>query len=187
MNSLYIDTHASNIVMALYKKEKLWVKKEITEPKEHSTVCIPTLISLLEENKITLDDISDIIVVNGPGSFTGVRLSVTIAKTLSYTKKIPIRTVTSLEIMNFLNVQENYISIPEKNGYFVGKLNQKKDSIIEYMYKTKLEYEEFKKEENIKECNLVDYENIVKYAHTKESINPHSVNPLYVKKIEVEK
>jgi len=108
MITLFIDTHSSFAIMALYKDEKLWLKKEIDGQQNHSSICMPSLVSLLEEAQINLDDISDIVVVIGPGSFTGVRLGVTIAKTIAYTKNIPIRTLTSLEL--FLNSSLIFLS-----------------------------------------------------------------------------
>ena len=95
MISLYIDTHSNEVVIALYESEKLLKKIEVKDLKETSAVCLPTIIQILEDTKKTKNDISDIVVVNGPGSFTGVRLGVTIAKTIAYTREIPITTLTS--------------------------------------------------------------------------------------------
>lgn len=185
MNTLYIDTHSEKIEIILFKEEKLKQKKE-NNTIFHSTACMPLLKELLEEEKERLEEIDDIIVIIGPGSFTGVRIGVTIAKTLAYTLKIPIRTLTSLEIFLPTNKSTEYIAIPEKNGYFVGKLDDTKEKIEEYEYYKKDDYEILKKENNVLESTEIDYENLIKYAHKKEMKNPHEVNPFYVKKIEVE-
>ena len=58
----------------------------------------PAIKELIDEQKL-----DEIIVVNGPGSFTGVRLGVTIAKTLAYTLNIPIKTISSLEVSSISN------------------------------------------------------------------------------------
>ena len=185
MNTLFMDTHEKELVLAIYQDEKLYKMKRIAEAKDHSTVCIPSLVELLKECNLTVHDLSDIVVVIGPGSFTGVRLGVTVAKTLAYTLEIPIRAITSLEC--FLPIKENakYISIPEKNGYFVGTL--KEGQITEYEYLTKEEYNDLKEKETVLENLQISYETLIQEAHKKEPKNPHEVNPFYVKKIEVEK
>ncbi|MBR1679118.1 MAG: tRNA (adenosine(37)-N6)-threonylcarbamoyltransferase complex dimerization subunit type 1 TsaB [Bacilli bacterium] len=187
MDTLYIDTHDTSVVLALYKDEILVSKKEIENSRAHSEITIPTLVSLLEENHITIHDISDIIVVNGPGSFTGERLGVTIAKTLAYTLNIPIRVITSLE--RYLNEEllkdNDYLSLKEKNGYYIAKIEN--EMLQDYRYLKKSEYEEFTKQNNVIEPTKIDYEKLCAYAHQKKSLNPHEVNPFYVKTIEVEK
>ncbi len=184
MITLYIDTHTAVIVLALYKDEVLMDLEMSEEQRDHSQKCMPMLIQFLEKNQVSVHEVSDIVVVNGPGSFTGVRLGVTIAKTLSYTLGIPIRSITSLERFLPLDTPSKVISISEKNGYFIGVLNDKFETIITYDY--------VKKSEN-KEIGLlldeskVDYQKLITSAHQKEASNPHQVNPFYVKKIEVEK
>lgn len=181
MNTLFIDTHGSKIVLAIYEQDRLQKKIEKKDI-EHSRICIPSLNELLEQCKKRLEDINEIVVVIGPGSFTGVRIGVTIAKTIAFCKKIAIKTITSLE--QYLPVQENYLAIEEKNGYYVGK--QKDNQITEYIYLKKSEFADFIKKEKVYIGNTVDYDGLPKLFKEKKSVNPHQVNPLYVKKIEVE-
>lgn len=46
--------------------------------------------TLLAENDLTLEDLKGIVVFRGPGSFTGLRISATVANTLSYALSVPI-------------------------------------------------------------------------------------------------
>lgn len=187
MKTLYIDTHSTAIVIAIFKDEKLIQKKEIQDQKEHSTTCMPLIISLLEENELKIKDINEIIVVIGPGSFTGIRIGVTIAKTIAYTLNIPIKTMTSLEIHLPQEKKYKYIAIKEKNGYYLAEVNDAGNKIIKNIYITKDEYTKLCEKENILEKEKINYEEMIKYARQKDAVNPHKVNPFYVKKIEVEK
>ena len=186
MYTLFIDTHDSSVVLVLYKNQKLELIKEVENSRAHSEITIPLIVKLLEEENISIHKLSDIIVVNGPGSFTGERLGVTIAKTLAYTLNVPIRTITSLEMyLNEEMEQENeYLSLKEKNGFFIAKINQNK--LEDYRYLKKSEYEEFFFFFKVMKPTKIDYDYLWTYAHQKESLNPHEVNPFYVKKIEVE-
>lgn len=68
--------------------------KEIVEKKPLDTrkaqIVLPMLESLLKEHKLTLQDITEIKINPGPGSFTGIRVGLTIANTLGYLLKVPV-------------------------------------------------------------------------------------------------
>jgi tRNA threonylcarbamoyladenosine biosynthesis protein TsaB len=48
------------------------------------------IVALIENNKLSLNDLGAITVFGGPGSFTGLRIGITVANALSYSLKIPI-------------------------------------------------------------------------------------------------
>lgn len=48
------------------------------------------LEEFLDKNSISWDEIKGVIVYRGPGSFTGLRIGITVANTVAYSKKIPI-------------------------------------------------------------------------------------------------
>ena len=186
MITLWIDTHDISLELLLLKDDVLLDKITKNETLNHSTICIPTLIELLKRNQLDIHDIDDIIVINGPGSFTGVRIGVTIAKTLAYTLNIPIRTTTSLEVLlkDETSKNEEFIGMEEKNGYYVGKVA--KNEIADYQYIKRKDFSEWNKTHSIIFPKTIDYEWLSKQIHKKKPISPHSVNPFYVKKIEVE-
>ena len=178
MKTLFIDTHLWNITIILFSDGKVLRKEEVTDKKNNSEFMFPTIEKVLQN-----DDFDNIIVVNGPGSFTGVRLGVTIAKTFAYTKNIPIRTITSLECMAVSQDNKN-VAIGDNNGFYVAFFNNDMSLKEDYKYIT---IEEFNKLSNITTDFTIDYEAVYKYAMKKDSINPHQVNPIYIKKIGVEK
>lgn len=53
-------------------------------------VVLPLIDQLVHENKLTLQDLTEIQVNPGPGSFTGLRVGITIANTLAFLLKIPV-------------------------------------------------------------------------------------------------
>ena len=189
MYKLFIDTHSDKVILILYKDNKILMSKIEESNYHHSQVIMPMLDNLLKENKIKTADLNEIIVVNGPGSFTGVRISVTIAKTLAYTLNIPIKTIDSL-LLKVINVESNNninVIEKEKNGAYLGIFNKDYLKQEEYKYLSNDEYEEFLKNNNVIEDVEIDYNKVLKYMENVESINPHIVNPLYIKRIEVER
>ena len=178
MHTLFIDTHLLDIIIILYKDGKLVDKKEVINKKNNSEYIFPTIKKVI--NDIKLDEI---IVVNGPGSFTGVRLGVTIAKTLAYTLNIPIKTITSLEVM-CISSNKQKVAFNDGNGYYIGEFNNKNELIDNYKYINNEEYN------NNYQDYYTDYiinpEKVYEFLINRKPINAHLVNPIYVKKIGVE-
>lgn len=152
----------------------------------HSEIAMPSLVELLNEFDLKPRDLDEIIVNVGPGSFTGVRIGVVIAKTMAYLLNIPIKVINSIEMVAFSQkeVKPGYYALREKNGYFVAELDNN-NQLSDIIYYSDKEYEDKFKDVEVIMDTLLDYDNIYNYVSTKEAINPHLVNPLYVKKIEV--
>ena len=188
MYTLFISTYDKLINISLIKNEKLVNTLEEYSKQNHSTLVMPMIDKILKNNKISTSDLNEIIVVNGPGSFTGVRIGVVIAKTLAYTLSIPIKTITSLECILVSNrtITNKLASIPDTKGYYVGYSNKDNELIEEFKYLKKSEYEEYIKEKKdyIITNDNFDINNIYNYLKNKESINPHLVNPIYIKGID---
>lgn len=99
MKVLAIDT--SNLVLgiALLDGEKV-VGEVITNlPKNHSVRVMPAIEQLMQECGVKPTELEKIVVAKGPGSYTGVRIGVTIAKTLAWSLNIPLVGVSSLEVL----------------------------------------------------------------------------------------
>ena len=189
MYSLFIDTHNVDINLALYKDGELVDSRVKSSSMHHSDNIMPLLSELLKTNNIDVHDLGEILCVNGPGSFTGVRLGVTIAKTLAFTLKLPIRTITSLEMfaVSAESDDKKLVIIKDLKGCFGGLFTKDNELIGEYFYKANSEFSEYVEKEqltnNIVE-NKVDFNKLYDFFMTKETTNPHKVNPIYIKVIE---
>lgn len=187
MYSLFIDTHDLDLVIALYKDKKL-KDKEIKESlRNHSDYTMPIIDEIIKRNNIGIHDIKEILVVNGPGSFTGVRIGVTIAKMLAYTLNIPIKSIDSITMYGISDNDANkkLVLIPDVKGSYGGVFENNK-LIGKLFYKSKAELEEYIKENNINKIveNSIDFNKIIEYFESIEPTLAHLVNPIYVKVIE---
>ena len=79
---LFIDTHDELITIGLEYNDKLFIKTKESEY-SHSIFTMPMIKEIFEENNLNINDLDKVIVINGPGSFTGIRIGITIAKTLA--------------------------------------------------------------------------------------------------------
>ncbi len=183
MKTLYINTCTKAIIIKMFNNNKLIREEKIITQSNNSQYIMPTVKKVVQT-----DNIDQIIVVNGPGSFTGVRLGVTIGKTLAYLKNIPIKTITSLEEMAIsFNSEKKIVALEDNKGYYIGIFDKNNNLIGDYIYLSLEEYNKFIENNNVKTNVSIDDSKIIPHIKNKESVNPHVVKPLYVKLIDVEK
>jgi tRNA threonylcarbamoyladenosine biosynthesis protein TsaB len=90
MITLSIDTSDNkNVLVGLDVGGKEHFLKEQPDYRKKQVV-LPLIEQILEENKLSLQDITEIQVNTGPGSFTGLRVGVTVANALGMLLKIPV-------------------------------------------------------------------------------------------------
>ncbi len=99
MKVLAIDTSNYVLGVAIVDKEKVIGEVITNLPKNHSVRVMPTIEQLMKECGIKPKELDRIVVAMGPGSYTGVRIGVTIAKTLAWSLQIPLAGVSSLEVV----------------------------------------------------------------------------------------
>lgn len=81
---------------------------ELVNPtqKEHASFLHPAIESICTNNGLTLNDFKAISVVNGPGSYTGLRVGLSAAKGICYAKKIPLICINTLEWIAYGNKEQ---------------------------------------------------------------------------------
>lgn len=181
--NLLIDTHLNDIVIVLSKNKKIIKMEKVLGERQNSKFIMPLIKKVLSGQTP-----HSIAVVNGPGSFTGVRLGVTIAKSLAYAMDIPIKTISTLECLAVsVTKEEKIVGFSDKNGYYIGVFNNNNDLIGRYEYISNFEMENYSKTHNIITDIEINYEKVLEFLDLKNNINAHEVNPFYIKKIDVEK
>ena len=174
MYTLFLDTHGELVTISFVKNNEEFTKTLYSE--SHSTVLIPLIDSMLKEKNISLKEFERIIVINGPGSFTGLRIGLTVAKTLSYSLNIPIYTISSLKayLISSDDNKKNVSVIEDPKGYYIGTSDE------EY-YTDSLD----KIDDNVIVKNELNILKIVEYCKELEPSRVHGVKANYVKIIEV--
>ncbi len=187
MYSLLIDSHSNELNIVIYKDRVVERKKGIVFSNQ-SKIIVSTIIETLREINIDFKDLSEIIVVNGPGSFTGVRLGVTVAKTISYCLNIPIKSISTIKLLaiNVDDSSEYSITISDQKGYYIGEFDSNKELIDYYFYINKQDFITYNNSHNIVDNINLDWNNVYKYNCLTEE-DCYNIKPLYIKKIEVEK
>jgi tRNA threonylcarbamoyladenosine biosynthesis protein TsaB len=99
MTILAIDTSNYALGVALLEDNQVLGEYITNLKKNHSVRIMPAIQTLMKDCEKVPADLTKIVVAKGPGSYTGVRIGVTIAKTLAWTLNIPIVGISSLEIL----------------------------------------------------------------------------------------
>ncbi len=202
MISFFIDTSSSYITVALIKDKE--VLSLINEKNDNtlSERIFTYIKDCFNKARITTDMLDKIFVVNGPGSFTGIRVGVTIAKTMAWALNIPVIPLSSLELIATTNVNTDYIVsyIDARRDYvYAGIYDKNLDSFFNDSYIlirdllnkipinktiTWIGYDEIDGINNI--FPSIDIINIINKHMNDKPVNPHSLNPKYLKNTEAE-
>lgn len=101
MNILAIDTSNQILGAALMRGDELVGGHVTNVSKNHSVRLMPAVEQLMQEVGMQPEQLDKIVVANGPGSYTGVRIGVTTAKTMAWALNIPVAGVSSLEVLAY--------------------------------------------------------------------------------------
>lgn len=197
MKTLFIDTSFSDVSIAILKDNKIISSIQNNIPNEHSIYAHPYIEKVLKDSNTLPKEIDNIMVVNGPGSFTGVRIGLTIAKVYAYLENIPVTLISSLKTLALSEKGEYILSLIDarNDNYYLGLYDKNYNDVIKEHFTNIKEVQELlNKYSNIKivtnsKINLDNYqlinniniENIVNYYQDKEQVNAHQVLPNYLK------
>lgn len=200
MKSLLINTSIHLASVVLIENSTVVSKVEEYNTNDLSTKVFFMLDNVLKESKCDLKDLNKIFVVNGPGSFTGIRIGLTIAKTVAWSLGIDLIPLSSLELMASSSNELTVSLIDARRGYvYAGVYDHNLNSILEDQY---ISLEELKKVcDNYKNLTFVSYEafddlevkepqiDYVKIIQKHECDvvrNCHTISPTYLKLTEAE-
>lgn len=95
---LALDTATSACTVALCADRKTYQQHKIL-PRQHNQYILPMVNTLLSQAHLTLNELDGIVFGQGPGSFTGVRIAVSIAQGLAWGAHLSVIPVSTLRII----------------------------------------------------------------------------------------
>lgn len=198
MISLVMDTSNSYLAVGLFKDNMCLEAFQEKGSRRQSEKAIPTLKEMLDRHHIALKDVNEMIITSGPGSYTGVRVAMTIAKTLAAVSDVKIKSVSSLATYAGMN---QALSVIDARGHkvFVGvyenglPLIKEQVVALEDFAQLRAEYGDFELVGEIgclgldeKECDLCA--NIYALGQMADPIeNVDLLVPTYIKDVEAKK
>lgn len=96
MRILAIDTSNQTLSVAVMEENRILGEYTSTTKKNHSMTLMPAITELMKASQLKPAELDRVVVAQGPGSYTGLRIGVTTAKTIAYTLNKELVGVSSL-------------------------------------------------------------------------------------------
>ena len=192
MITILLDSSNTNLSVGIAKDNLLLESISYEAWQQQSEHMIPELSKLLEKYDVNKNDIEEVVVAMGPGSYTGVRIAITIAKTIAVALNTKLYPVSSLRVLKdgdvpsicLINARSgrSYFGVFKGNDIIIGDRIMKNDEVLAYISEhpgysicgdTKYLGLEGKQTSNIQE--MLNLKEALSY------VNPLSLKPVYMK------
>lgn len=128
-----------------------------------SELMIPEIDKILKANKVNPKEIDSIVVTHGPGSYTGLRIALTIVKVYSYAVNCPCYSLSSLNVLCKPNVESICLINARSNRSYFGVYKDNKCIVEDCIMPNDKVLEYIKDHKEYAVCGEVDYLNIEGY------------------------
>lgn len=134
MKLLLIDTSNQPLSVALTDGNDVLAEITNNTKTNHSVQLMPMIQRLFNESSMSKNDLDGIVVAEGPGSYTGLRIGVTTAKTLAYVLNCKLYGVSSLKALAATINENNKLLVPifdaRREAVYAG-IYQQKNGLLE--------------------------------------------------------
>ncbi|PKK86692.1 MAG: tRNA (adenosine(37)-N6)-threonylcarbamoyltransferase complex dimerization subunit type 1 TsaB [Tenericutes bacterium HGW-Tenericutes-8] len=157
MNQIMFDSSTGVLVMALAKDGRMIDYSIRIGKKDHAKHIVDRMDQMLKRKHLTIDQIDELVVGYGPGSYTGLRIAVMVGKMLAYTKGIKLRRVSSLYFLTSGIPTRVCPMIDARNGNVFGGIFDGNQVILEEALRGYEEMRELAKTYQAKPYLIDDY------------------------------
>ena len=143
MYTLLLDSSNKELAIGLCKESIVLASTIYEAWQEQSEYMIPEIEKLLNAFNVKKEEIDDVVVSIGPGSYTGVRIAITIAKIIGYSLNVPVYPISTLQVLEkedktsicVLDARSgrSYFGVYKREKTIVGDKILSNDEVIEYI------------------------------------------------------
>ena len=192
MYTILLDSSNTNLSVGLAHDNLLLDSVSYEAWQRQSEYMIPELNKLLEKYEVNRDEIEAVMVAKGPGSYTGVRIAITIAKTIAVALECKLYAVSSLRVQKdgknpsicLINARSgrSYVGVYEGEKVLLDDQIMKNEEVLEYI----ANHPTYSVCGDVRYLGLETKEtnNILEMLNLKdclEEVNPLSLKPVYMK------
>ncbi|WP_342218794.1 tRNA (adenosine(37)-N6)-threonylcarbamoyltransferase complex dimerization subunit type 1 TsaB [Spiroplasma endosymbiont of Amphimallon solstitiale] len=186
MYQLYLDTTNNKLTVVILQGNKILASSSFIAWQKQTELAIPTITNLLVKCKIKLKDISKVVIANGPGSYTGIRVAITFVKTLKVLNSfLTVFTINSLLLQTGLIKSISVLSAYNNKSYLAVCDNGKiiiQPQLVDENAKIGIisDLLDYKIIENLEKCNIVEnFQKLSPYfieVKNMEDLQPYYIN-----------
>ena len=193
MNILFLSSSTTNLVVAIIINGKIVYQAVNKYNQDMSSYIMVILDEAFKEAGIKPQNLNKIMVTNGPGSFTGIRIGLSLAKTMAFSLNIPVIPISTLEMIASGSNKRVIALIDARRGYvYAGGYDENLNSFMPDSYVSI---------DKIKDNGVIVSEDDFDFTVEKPSLDilkiinkhlndkvasPHMLNPNYLKETEAE-
>lgn len=192
MITILLDSSNTNLSVGIARDNLLLEYISYEAWQRQSEYMIPELNKLLSKYNVSRDEIKEVMVAKGPGSYTGVRIAITIAKTIATALDAKLYAVSSLRVQKacknpsicLINARSgrSYIGVYEDDKVLLDDQIMKNEDVLNYI----------KEHPNYSVCGDVKYlglegvisnniQEMLSLKNVLKPVNPLSLKPVYMK------
>lgn len=188
MYTLVLDSATKVLYVALVQGEKILYQKYVEGKNDHAKAIVQCVDDALACGQIAADKLDKIVVGIGPGSYTGVRMAVTVAKMMATFKSIPLYAVSTLALMSSGRKGKVLATIDARRGNVFSSIidtNTNEIILAEGLHEiTSLENYQYDYHVNENEYSV---DVIYTINSAKKVLEPHLLVPNYLRDTEAER
>lgn len=128
MNILSIDTTTKVASVSILYNDKI-IEKSISNEVTHSEKMLPLIDEVLKENSITLDNIDMYACINGPGSFTGIRIGLSTLKAFSLVDNKKIFSMSSTDLLTYTGYKHSNLFKNKEKAIVISIIDARNDRV----------------------------------------------------------
>ena len=133
---LNIETSTEVCSVVIARDGKVIHSRENLTGQNHAMLVTVFIEEMLNEANITMEHLDAVAVSGGPGSYTGLRIGVSVAKGICYAARLPLIAITSLEAMahHVMHRIDNYQYIQKENLLFCPMIDARRMEVYTSFY-----------------------------------------------------
>ena len=192
MRILFLSSSTTNLVVAIIIDGKITYQNINNYNQDMSSHIMVVLDEAFKTTNIKPEELDKIMVTNGPGSFTGIRIGLSVAKTMAYALNIPVTPISTLEMLASGSNEKVVSLIDARRGYvYAGGYDENLNNFMSdaYVLLDKVKDYHLVSEDNFAFALAKPKYDILKIVNkhiNEDGVNPHLLNPNYLKETEAE-
>ncbi|MDY0295065.1 MAG: tRNA (adenosine(37)-N6)-threonylcarbamoyltransferase complex dimerization subunit type 1 TsaB [Acholeplasmataceae bacterium] len=190
MRTLFFDVSTNVMYVGLAKDDILIDYSIRFATHDHAKYLVDRIDQVLKRNKLRLDQIDELIIGYGPGSYTGIRIAVVVGKMLAYAKAVKLRIVSSLFFMTSGYEGKVAALIDARRGYVFSGIYENGKTILEDDYRLLADLKTNELYQTAQTVFIDDRSFLINPKRIREKsvevIDVHGLEPNYLRKTEAE-
>ena len=126
MNYLLLDSSNTYLSVGLVKNNEIIAKTSYPCFQRQSEYMAYEIDRLLKKTKVSIKKLDGVVTSIGPGSYTGIRIALTIAKVMCYALKIPLIPLSTLEINKVIGKDSIVLFNARSNRSYIAAFSKSK-------------------------------------------------------------